>query len=78
MTRDELKTEIIKRISDIDDIHLLESINRIIDSGTDNNTILLTNEQLKEISSSKKDMEEGLFLENKMINKEVKLWLKRR
>lgn len=78
MKQEELKTEIIKRLSEIDDLPFLESINRIIDYGPDNNAIILTTDQLKEISSSKKDMKEGIFIENKLINKEVKLWLKER
>lgn len=45
----------------------------------DDDTIFqLTEEQLYEISSSKKDIEDGLFVDNRSLKKEVKTWLKER
>jgi hypothetical protein len=38
----------------------------------------LTVEQLAEIASSKKEIEEGLFVDNRTFKKEVKTWLRER
>lgn len=38
----------------------------------------LTEEQIDEILSSKKEIEEGLFVDNKTLKKEVRTWLKER
>lgn len=38
----------------------------------------LTVEQLAEIASSKKDIAEGLYVENSTFKKEVRTWLKER
>jgi len=38
----------------------------------------LTEEQLSEISSSKNDIRDGLFVDNRTLKKEVKTWLKER
>lgn len=45
---------------------------------TDDAILQLTEEQLAEIASSKKDIEEGLFVDNSTLKKEVKIWLKER
>jgi len=71
-----LKDDIINRLSDIDDIHLLESIRSLIDRATLDGSIILTPEQLTEIASSRKDIDKGSFIENKLLNREVKTWLK--
>jgi len=44
----------------------------------DESIIQLTEEQLTEIASSKKDIEEGLYVDNSTLKKEVKTWLKER
>ncbi len=38
----------------------------------------LTEEQLAEITLSKNDIKEGLFVDNRTFKKEVKTWLKER
>ena len=47
----------------------------ILDSKTDSGVIQLTQEQLEEIIASKKEIEQGLFIENNVLEKEVKQWL---
>lgn len=44
----------------------------------DDSIFQLTVEQLAEIASAKKDIEEGLFVDNRTLKKEVKTWLKER
>jgi hypothetical protein len=75
MESQRLKDDIISRISDINDIHLLETIRSLIDSVTVAGSIILTPEQLNEIASSRKDIDKGSFIENKILNREVKTWL---
>ena len=45
---------------------------------SDESILQLTEEQLAEIASSKKEIEEGLFVDNSTLKKEVKIWLKER
>jgi hypothetical protein len=78
MTAIELKTLLIHKISEINDISFLKALKIILDSKTDTEVIQLTKEQLDEIISSKKEIEQGLSIENSMLEKEVKLWLNAR
>ena len=78
MTAIELKTLLIHKISEINDISFLKALKTILDSKTDTEVIQLTQEQLDEIIASKKEIEQGLSVENSMLEKEVKLWLNAR
>jgi len=75
MTAIELKTLLIHKISEINDISFLKALKTILDSKTDTEIIRLTQEQLDEIVASKKEIEQGLSIENSILEKEVKLWL---
>ena len=78
MTAIELKTLLIHKISEINDISFLKALKTILDSKTDTEVIQLTQEQLDEIIESKKEIEQGLSVENGILEKEVKLWLNAR
>ena len=78
MTAIELKTLLIHKISEINDISFLKALKTILDSKTDTEIIQLTQEQLDEIIASKKEIEQGLSIENSILEKEVKLWLNAR
>ena len=78
MTAIELKTLLIHKISEINDISFLKALKTILDSKTDTEVIQLTQEQLDEIIASKKEIEQGLSIENGILGKEVKLWLNAR
>ena len=78
MTAIELKTLLIHKISEINDISFLKALKTILDSKTDTEVIQLTQEQLDEIVASKKEIEQGLSIENGILEKEVKLWLNAR
>jgi hypothetical protein len=78
MTAIELKTLLIHKISEINDISFLKALKTILDSKTDTEVIQLTQEQLDEIIASRKEIEQGLSIENSMLEKEVKLWLNAR
>jgi hypothetical protein len=78
MTAIELKTLLIHKISEINDISFLKALKTILDSKTDTEVIQLTQEQLDEIIASKKEVDQGLSIENGILEKEVKLWLNAR
>ena len=66
----------IRRISQIEDIPFLKAINTILDSKTTNETLILSDAQRDEIIVSKKEIEQGLFVEHIEFNKEITLWIK--
>jgi len=78
MTAIQLKTLLIHRISEINDVSFLKALKTILDSKTETGVIQLTQEQLDDIIASKKEIEQGLFIENSAFEKEVKLWLNAR
>jgi len=47
-------------------------------SFADDIILQLTTEQLAEIEASKKEIEDGLYVEHNTLKKEVKTWLKER
>ncbi len=78
MTAIELKSLLIHRISEINDVSFLKALKIILDSKTDTGVIQLTPDQLDDIIESKKEIEKGLFIENSVLDKEVRLWLSAR
>lgn len=78
MTAIELKTLLIHRISEINDITFLKALKTILDSKTESGVIQLTPDQLNDIIESKKEIEQGLFIENSVLDKEVRQWLNAR
>lgn len=78
MTTIELKTLLIHRISEINDVSFLKALKTILDSKTETGVIRLTTDQLDDIIASKKEVEKGIYIENNLLNKEVKQWLRAR
>jgi len=78
MTAIELKTLLIHRITEIDDVSFLKAIKTILDSKTETGIIQLTPDQLDDIIASKKEIEQGMFIEHGQLDKEVKQWLNAR
>jgi hypothetical protein len=74
MTVIDLKTFLIHRISEINDVSFLKALKTILDSKTETGVIQLTNEQLNDIITSKKEIEQGQFIENNAFEKEVGQW----
>jgi hypothetical protein len=75
MTVKQLKTLLIHRKPEINDVSILKASKAILDAKTDESVIQLTQEQHDDIIASKKDIEQGLFIENNALGKEVKQWL---
>jgi predicted transcriptional regulator len=78
MTAIELKTILIHRISEINDISFLKAIKTILDSKTDIGVMKLTDQQLEDIVASKKEIEQGLYVENDEMEKDVIKWSQER
>lgn len=78
MTTIELKKHLIHRITEINDISFLEAVKTILDAKTEIAVLLLTPEQRREIMESKKEIEEGRFIEHESLDKEVAKWLSAR
>jgi len=76
MTMLELKSILIHRISEINDIRFLEAIKTILDGKAEDSIIVLTDEQKQEIIQSRKEIKEGLFISNEELDKEIQAWLK--
>ena len=75
MTAFELKTLLIQRISEIDDISFLQAIKTILDSKTEAGVLKLSSEQLDEIIASKKEIENSLFIANDELDKDFTKWV---
>lgn len=74
MTTVELKKLLIQRIAEINDVSFLKAVKTILESKTNTEILLLTPEQKKEIMESKKNIEQGLFIDNNSLDKEVAKW----
>ena len=76
MTMLELKSILIHRISEINDIRFLEAIKTILDGKAEDSVIVLTDEQKQEIIQSRKEIKEDLFISNEELDKEIQAGLK--
>ena len=75
MTTFQLKNALIQKISEIEDISFLEAIKTILEVKSKSKIISLTPELTNEIMASKKEIEQGLFIENNLLEKEIEEWL---
>jgi hypothetical protein len=71
MTTFELKTLLIHRISEINDVSFLRALKTILDTKTESGIIQLSPDQLDDIIASKKEIEQGMFVENNVLDKDV-------
>jgi hypothetical protein len=74
----ELKTLLIHRISQIKDVSFLKALKTILDSKAETQVINLTHDQLNDIIVSKREIEQGKFIDDSLFNKELKQWLRAR
>lgn len=75
MSTVELKNILIHRISEITDVSFLEALKTILDSKSESTMLTLTDEQRNEILASKKEIEQGLYIEDSDLEKEINEWL---
>lgn len=65
---------LINRISEINDVSLLNAVNTILDHKTQTQSLVLTPEQKMEFIESQKEFELGLFVEQAELEKEFNKW----
>jgi len=75
MTAIELKKLLIHRIAEINDVSFLNAIKTILDTKTESQTLMLTAEQRQEIQESRKQIEQGQFINQVELDKEISEWL---
>jgi len=75
MTTIELKTFLMRRISEINDVSFLRALKTILDTKTESGVIQITPDQLDDIIASKKEIQQGMFIENHVLDKEMRQWL---
>ena len=78
MSAIELKKLLIHRIAEIEDVSFLKALKTILESKTKSKILSLTQEQRSEINESKKEIEQGLFVEQAELDKEFDKWLSAR
>ena len=71
----ELKSILVHRISEINDIRFLEAIKTILDEKAEDLTLELTDDQRKEIAESKKEILQGLFIDDNDLDSDIQGWL---
>ena len=78
MSAIELKKLLIHRIAEIDDVSFLKAHKTILETKAKSKIISLTQEQREEITESKKEIDQGLFIEQIELDKEFDKWLRAR
>jgi len=78
MSAIELKKLLIHRIAEIDDVSFLKALKTILETKAKSKIISLTQEQREEITESKKEVKQGLFIEQIELDKEFDKWLRAR
>ena len=74
MTKFELKKLLVHRITEINDISFLRAIKTILDSKTDNEVLMLNEDQRKEIMLSKKEIQNGFYTDHEVLEQQVIKW----
>jgi hypothetical protein len=75
MTMMELKSMLVRRISEINDLRFLEAIKIILDEKAEDSTLLLSDDQRKEIVHSQKELAQGQIISNDDLDNEIQEWL---
>ena len=71
----ELKSILVHRISEINDIRFLEAIKTILDEKAEDSTLLLSDDQRKEIVQSQKEVTQGHIISDDDLDNEIQEWL---
>ena len=75
MTTVQIKKAVIKKISEIEDKSFLEAINTILDLKTETKVLHLSKEIRDEIIASREEIQQGQFVKNDVLEKELDEWL---
>ncbi|HLP72124.1 MAG TPA: hypothetical protein VK155_04415 [Bacteroidales bacterium] len=78
MTLEEVKSSVLKKVRKTGSITILRNIERLIDKPVNPSDQRMTRQLKEKIEASRRDIEMGKFIENKLLRKEVRIWLKNR
>ena len=76
MTTIELKKILLQRISEINDISFLNTLNKILENRAQSKKFTLTSEQIAEILVSKDEINAGFFIGQDTLDKSFEKWQK--
>ncbi len=71
-----LQEILIQKISSTTDERILQEVNRLLETGVDEDIYQLTPEQIAKIEESREQIKNGQYLTNEEANKEIQDWLK--
>ena len=71
----ELKSILIHRISEINDIRFLEAIKTILDEKAEDSSLMLTDDQRREITEAQREVSQGRIISDDDLDNEVQGWL---
>lgn len=77
MSTAELKMNIISKIANIDDLNLLEDVLKVIGLNSDSEVFELNDSHIHAISAGRDDIENGKFLTNEQVEKDLDQWLEK-
>ena len=75
MTITELKLDLIQKITELEEIRIIEDLNRLIDFEMSEEVYQLSNEQEHRISEARAEYKAGKTLSNVQVEKEIDQWL---
>lgn len=73
----ELKKNIISKITETEDLNLLEDVVKVLGMQTDSQVFKLNEEQKAAIKAGRQDIKNGKFLTNKEVEKDLDQWLEK-
>jgi len=73
----ELKKNIISKITETEDLNLLEDVVKMLGMQTDSQVFKLNEEQKAAIEAGRQDIKNGKFLTNKEVEKDLDQWLEK-
>ncbi len=75
MTTANLKIDLIRKITQLEESHIIEEINRIVDFELDKGIFKLNSKQKASILEGKDEYKTGKLLLEKEANKQIQEWL---
>lgn len=70
-----LQEILIQKISSTTDERILQEVNRLLETGGDEDIYQLTSEQIAGIEESREQIKNGQYLTNEEASKEIQEWL---
>lgn len=78
MTLEEVKSAVLKKVEETGSITVLRKLEKLIDNPSFQKDTEITRILMERIEASRKDIKSRKFIENRLLRKEVRIWLKNR